>query len=463
MVGGRSGSVDRMCPAYRLQLNNSKFIRGKQMSSISKRPNGHKWIQFTDKNKKRKTIRLGKCSLKDAQRISTHVDRLNFSQINNTTPDNDTANWICKVGDQLHEKLAAAGLAVARETTELGPFINNYIEGRSDVSDSTIGKYRNVEKRLLAHFGAGRNIGTITVGDALDYRNWVGTQVNSENTIRKDVQICKTIFNYAKNKELIRSNPFDGQPSNTLPKTDRLYFVTREQAKAVLDECPDNERKLLFALARFGGMRTPSEPSCLKWSDIDWDKKTIVVTAPKTERYGDGRRVMPLFPELLPYLQQAREDAEKDAVYVLPKLRRKGYNPATHMKRIVERACKTSWPKVFQNCRSTRQTELSQRFPSHVVASWLGNSTRIAEQFYLQVTEDHFQQALIPDVKPEAESSEQDGSTQKAKQQASAADGTSSQKHRENDESANEYVPLPINAIGQIPARGLEPPLPKGT
>ena len=437
------------------------------MASITKRPNGHKWIQFTDKSKKRKTIRLGKCSLRDAQRISTHVDRLNFCQINNTTPDNDTAIWLCKVGDQLHGKLTAVGLTVARETTELGPFIDNYIEGRSDISSSTIGKYRNVEKRLLKHFGANRSIATITVGDALDYRNWVGTQVKSENTIRKDIQICKTIFNYAKNKELIRSNPFDGQPSNTLPKTDRLFFVTREQANAVLDECPDNEWKLLFALARFGGMRTPSEPSCLKWSDIDWDKNTIIVTAPKTERYGDGRRVMPLFPELLPYLQQARKDAEKGAEYVLPKLRREGYNPATHMVRIVEKACKTSWPKIFQNCRSTRQTELSQQFPSHVVASWLGNSTRIAEQFYLQVTEDHFQQALKVDdkgeAKPEADLMNLEDSKQNAKQQAFVEDRNTSQIPRQNGESANVSVPLLIDAIGKVPARGLEPPLPKGT
>ena len=411
------------------------------MASITKRPNGHKWIQFTDKSKKRKTIRLGKCSLRDAQRISTHVDRLNFCQINNTTPDNDTAIWLCKVGDQLHGKLTAVGLTVARETTELGPFVNNYIEGRTDIVDSTIGKFRNVEKRLLAHFGANRSIGTITVGDAKDYRSWVGTQVKSENTVRKDIQICKTIFNYAKDKELIRSNPFEGQASSTLAKTDRFHFVTPEQAQAVLTECPDNEWRLLFALARYGGMRTPSEPSCLKWSDIDWDKNTIVVTAPKTERYGDGRRVMPLFPELLPYLQQARKDAEKDAEYVLPKLRREGYNPATHMTRIVKKACKSSWPKIFQNCRSTRQTELSQKFPSHVVVSWLGNSTKIAEKYYLQVTEDHFQQALLPEVKPEADSMNQEGSKQNAKQQAFVDNRTRSQKPSEKEEFANQYVP----------------------
>ena len=31
-----------------------------------------------------------------------------------------------------------------------------------------------------------------------------------------------------------------------------------------------------------------------------------------------------------------------------------------------------------------------QRFPSHVVTTWLGNSVKVAEDFYLQTTDEHF-------------------------------------------------------------------------
>jgi hypothetical protein len=44
--------------------------------------------------------------------------------------------------------------------------------------------------------------------------------------------------------------------------------------------------------------------------------------------------------------------------------------------------------------RSTRQTELVERFPSHVVAGWLGNSVETANKHYLQTTEGHFAEAL---------------------------------------------------------------------
>ncbi len=134
------------------------------------------------------------------------------------------------------------------------------------------------------------------------------------------------------------------------------------------------------------------------------------------------------------------------------------------MARVVTKACGKVWPKVFQNCRSTRQTELSQRFPAHVVPGWLGSSTRIAEQFYLQTTEEHFQQALKGEAEPEAEPEAVLGNKvrlkQNPKQQAAATNRTEMQKPRVNRGSANRCVPVPIGALDKVPARGLEPPLP---
>ncbi len=313
--------------------------------------------------------------------------------------DNETANWLRGVSESIYSKLANCGLVPARESTQLGDFVKNYIEKRTNLKPRTVLKYQMVEKRLNEYFKPDRLIGTITSGDAEDFRDWIGTQVKSENTIRKAIQTCKTIFKYAVKKELIAQNPFEGQASSTIPKDDRFHYIERDVAFAVLDACPNTSWRLLFALARFGGMRTPSEPRELKWSDIDWENKRIVVTAPKTEHHGKGKRIMPLFPELEPYLAQALKEAEEGAEYVLPQLRDKAYNPATHMLRIVEKACGQAWPKIFQNCRSTRQTELQEDFPSHVVTKWLGNTDKVAEKYYLQVRDKHFKQAL--EAKPD--------------------------------------------------------------
>ena len=52
------------------------------------------------------------------------------------------------------------------------------------------------------------------------------------------------------------------------------------------------------------------------------------------------------------------------------------------------------WPKLFQNLRSTRETELADDFPIQVVCDWIGNTEAIASKHYLQVTEDHFARAV---------------------------------------------------------------------
>ena len=46
-----------------------------------------------------------------------------------------------------------------------------------------------------------------------------------------------------------------------------------------------------------------------------------------------------------------------------------------------------------------RQTELTEKFPSHVVCAWLGNSRAVAQDHYLQVTDAHFAQAVTEPAK----------------------------------------------------------------
>ena len=60
----------------------------------------------------------------------------------------------------------------------------------------------------------------------------------------------------------------------------------------------------------------------------------------------------------------------------------------------LRRAGVKPWERLFHNLRASRQTELCNEFPSHVVADWLGNTPDVADKHYLLVTEQHFQQAI---------------------------------------------------------------------
>ena len=71
-------------------------------------------------------------------------------------------------------------------------------------------------------------------------------------------------------------------------------------------------------------------------------------------------------------------------------------NLRTQLQRIIRRAGLKPWPKLFHNLRATRETELAEEYPLHVVCAWIGNSKAIAAKHYLQVNDAHFEQAARP-------------------------------------------------------------------
>jgi integrase len=126
------------------------------------------------------------------------------------------------------------------------------------------------------------------------------------------------------------------------------------------------------------------------------------VPCPKTEHH-DGKdfRLMPLFPEIRQELESWRRDAPKDREFVLKAAISPKTNLRTGLMKILKRAGIKPWPKLFQNLRSTRATELRDRFPSHAVAAWLGHTVKVADAHYNQVTDDHFRRAVDADSKTE--------------------------------------------------------------
>lgn len=217
------------------------------------------------------------------------------------------------------------------------------------------------------------------------------------------------MFKDAIKAKRIESNPFlaDGIKTAFKGNAERFQFITVVETEAVLAACPNAEWRVIVGLSRYGGLRCPSETLALKWADIDWDKRQVRVPSPKTAHLsGKGERFIPLFPELASHLEAAFDAAPEGAEYVVGKYRGGATNLRTQFEKIIQRAGLTAWPRLFHNLRSSRQTELTDRFPAHVVASWLGNSEEVARRHYLQTTDDHFAAALQSDVKSDATSTE---------------------------------------------------------
>lgn len=112
---------------------------------------------------------------------------------------------------------------------------------------------------------------------------------------------------------------------------------------------------------------------------------------------------MPLYPELRPHLEAVRDELLADfdpkrkrlsEQPVITRYRDANANLRTQLCKIIRWAAPKPWPKLFQNLRATRATELADEYPAHVAASWLGHSNMIAEKHYRQTTNEHFAKAV---------------------------------------------------------------------
>ncbi len=266
---------------------------------------------------------------------------------------------------------------------------------------------------MVEYFGTDRPMAPIKPGEADEFCAWLRSRY-AQATAARTIKRAKQFFKAAVRKDIIASNPFAECKAGHQHNKARAFFVTKEAAFKMLDACPDAQWRLLFALARFGGLRCPSETLSLEWGDVDWERGRMRVRSPKQEKdESGGERLVPLFPELLPYLEEAFEQAEPGTVHVISRYRDQAVNLRTGLNRIIRRAGLEKWERPWHNLRATRQTELSAEFPLHVVCYWMGNKQAVAAEHYLQVTEDHYQQA----AQSAAERACQEGTTKKVESQ----------------------------------------------
>jgi integrase len=367
------------------------------MASIANDPGGFRRILFVGPKGKRHTIRLGKVPDRDAERIKDKVEQLVAAARGGIDPPGKVQEWLNKIGDDLHAKLVKVGLARPRVTAArptLEEFIAQYREDRPDVVDGTRANYAIMGGRLIAFIGPGRRLDEISPGDADRFADHLRSRY-AQATAAKTIKTARQMFRRAVRLKIIPENPFDGVKAGGEKNRARNFFVSPGAARKVLDACPNDEWRLLVALARWGGLRTPSESLALTWPDVLWDQDRFRVTSPKTARQGKGERVVPLFPELRAVLAQAFEAAPEGALHVITRYRDSTRaNLRSQFLRIIRRAGLVPWPRLFQNLRASRETELAERFPLRVVTDWLGNTPDVAHDHYLSTTEEHFKRAV---------------------------------------------------------------------
>ena len=388
------------------------------MASIANDPGGRRRILFVAPDGRRPTIRLGKVSQRAAEAVKFRVEQLLAAKLTGHAVEADTARWVADLGPAMAKKLAQAGLIPNREAkavATLEPFIDSYIARRKDVSPHTPRIWRQTLRSLTGHFGADKPLAEFTRGDAADWRLSLVAKKLADASVRKHCGFAKHFFAQAVDHELIPANPFAKLVSAPVGNAARQYFVTRDETTKILAVAPDAEWRLIIALSRYGGLRCPSEHLALTWADVDWERNRMTVHSSKTARHaGHESRVVPLFPELRPYLEAVFDAAEPRTESPITRYRHDS-NLRTQLKRIIQRAGLTPWPRITHNLRASRGTELAADYPAHVAAAWLGHSTLVARKHYWTVTDGDYERAA-------SEGGAESGapSAQKAAQQAHA-------------------------------------------
>lgn len=427
------------------------------MASVVMEQGGRRMIQLSPgEHPDRPRIRLGKVSQRQAETVCTYIEDICRAQRTSYPIALATAEWIGGLPHSLRQRLEAFDLIKPqdkRECPTLGQWLEKHLGGRQDVKASTATIFGHTKRNLLAYFGADKRLDEITPGDVDNFRVNLKTREKlAENTIRRRMGLSRQFFRAAMRQKLLAENPFDGQPVQVRENPKRMHFVTHAEAQAVLDACPTAQWRLVFALCRYGGLRCPSEVARLTWADVTWDKARFTVHASKTEHHADaGIRVVPIFPELEKPLLEAYEEAEEGAVYCCPHYKNPDQMYRKLMLKIMQQAGVKPWPKLFQNCRSTRETELAEEYPVQVVCQWIGNSPQVAAKHYLQVTEDHYAKAAQKTVQnPVQKMSEATRSIQQ--EQIAGAEKAAIYGDSAALQASGEHIE--INPLG---ATGLEP------
>ena len=370
------------------------------MASISTdTKTGLRTVEFNDPiSKARRKIRLGKVTKRDAESFTTRLEKLLFAKTAGTAPESDVAGWVASLDSRIADLLAKWGYIQQRAeiaTPALLDFVDGYIKSRTDTKNRTRLNHLQASGFLAAYLKLNPRIGDVTLLDAKQFRAWMVSAGHAENYIRTQCKNIKMFFGAAVDGRLIEENPFKGLPCKVQPVPERMRFISGSDIQLILKQATDIEWRVVISLARWGGLRIPSEIASLKITDINWETNRITIRQPKLEHIpGKSFRVIPLFPELVGVLREACETAPDGAVYILDRLRTDCRNLRTTFNKFVVRAGLTPWTKPFGNLRSTRATELGGIFPLKTVAEWMGHDAQVSLDHYQQVLEEHWEQAI---------------------------------------------------------------------
>jgi hypothetical protein len=205
-------------------------------------------------------FRLGECDRRTAESVARHVENLLAVKLNHSQLAKETCVWLTDIADTLKAKLVAVGLIEEQRRITLGEFVASWLEGKKAAGHkpTSLRAWRQTTDALTEHFGT-RPLTTLNHADGEAFRAAMQAKSYRPTTIHKRLGYTKQILEDAVHMGQIPVNPWKHVRQRCGDPAERRAYVPVADAQRVIEFCPSLTWKLLVALARFGGLRVPSE------------------------------------------------------------------------------------------------------------------------------------------------------------------------------------------------------------
>ncbi len=209
------------------------------------------------------------------------------------------------------------GVFVEPASMPLKDFLDKWLSevAKHRIKENTFDRYENIaETYIKAHIG-GIRLCDLQTSQVQKFYNALREKGLSPRTVRYAHTVLSSCLKQAVKWRMITANPCDLSELPKLKRTEMKY-LTPLQAACFLEAAKESKLFALFLLAIETGLR-PSEYLALKWSDIDFEQKTLSVKRGVVKKKGGGfifaepktstsRRKIPLSNEALASLKKHR-------------------------------------------------------------------------------------------------------------------------------------------------------------
>jgi integrase len=305
----------------------------------------------------------------------------------------------------LRKKVIALGW-IKGKPDEVIPKLSEWLESCRKTGELGKDDYQKAQY-LIKHHGDVR-LDLVTIKSARGFRSFFDKlgqrrgKPYSDATINKAIQIAHRVFKSAVYSELLKKNPYENVKGGSICNPDGFEYVSAELWQSAVDLIPTDTLKgryLRFgmAIARWQGLRIPSEIRDLKFSAFDWKPNGDgYFDVPKTGK--TGLRGVSVFAQFVPYFKDylsmvlGRDVCDfKNYVsivsglgYVCGEFRERSNSfIATEVKKIMKRAGMEPWKKFMQNQRRSFIWDLKKAgWAESDITAICGNTPDVRKIFY---------------------------------------------------------------------------------